>query len=77
MPRNRDEARRRLQQATLSCSANAVTMRQRYGEIAACAGVTERTFFAISQTSAKLCLRWEVLRDRLVEGVLAALKRWL
>ncbi len=73
MPRNREEARRRLQQAALELFGERGYDATTTAEIAARAGVTERTFFRhFADKREALFDGEEAFRDALVEGVLAA-----
>ncbi|HTX50395.1 MAG TPA: helix-turn-helix domain-containing protein [Caulobacteraceae bacterium] len=73
MPRSGEEARRRLQQATLELFLERGYEATTTAEIAARAGVTERTFFRhFADKREALFDGEEVFRDALSEAVLAA-----
>jgi AcrR family transcriptional regulator len=75
MPRNGDEARRRLREATLALFLERGYDATTTAEIAARAGVTERTFFRhFPDKREALFDGEEAFRDALVAGVLAAPK---
>ena len=73
MPRNREDARRRLRQAALELFSERGYDATTTAEIAAYAGVTERTFFRhFADKREALFDGEEAFRDALVEGVMAA-----
>ena len=73
MPRNGAEARRRLQQAALALFQERGYDATTTAEIAARAGVTERTFFRHFPDKREVLFDGEeAFRDALAEGVLAA-----